>query len=78
MNKKDEAILGAVAKLLAREVKRLEEKFVNNATPIEQQASIIADSIQDDLRQFSNSVPVFDVGSKTPNPVVKLTWMKDS
>ncbi|WP_170446206.1 hypothetical protein [Ruegeria arenilitoris] len=77
MNKKDEAILGAVAKLVSKEIKRLEEMFLNGATPVEQQASLIADSIFDDLRQFTNTVPTFDVGSKTPNPVVKLKWMKD-
>ncbi|MCA0927149.1 hypothetical protein [Ruegeria profundi] len=77
MSKQTEAIMGAVAKLLAKEVKRLEEMFLNGASPVEQQASLIADSIFDDLRQFTNTVPTFDVGSKTPNPVVKLTWLKD-
>ncbi len=77
MRKTDEKIMAAVAKLLASEVKRLEEKFLNGASPIEQQASLIADSILDDLRQFSNTVPTFDVGTKSPNPIVSLRWMRD-
>lgn len=74
---KNEALLKAVAKLVAREVSRLEEKLLNGASPVEQQASLVADSILDDLRQFNNTVPVFDEGSKRANPIVRLSWLKE-
>ena len=74
LKKSQSMILTAVAKLVAKEIKRIDEKFLNSASPVEQYASNVADSIIDDLIEFNDTTPVFSEGDGTPNALVKMTW----
>ncbi|MCO4844368.1 MAG: hypothetical protein KC439_15965, partial [Yoonia sp.] len=71
-----EKVADALTDILAENFRQIDAKLVNTASPVEQHATLIADEILEDLRAFAAETPVFDVGAKTPNPVVKLTGMQ--
>jgi hypothetical protein len=71
-----EKTIAAMTGVLAENYRDLDAKLADGASPVEQSATMIADSILEDMRVFNNQVPVFDTGTGTPNPVVDLKWLK--
>ena len=62
--------------IIVENYRDLDAELADCASPVEQSATMIADSILEDMRVFNNQVPVYDTGTGAPNPVVDLKWLK--
>jgi hypothetical protein len=71
-----EKVVAAMTGIIAENYRDVDDKLADGASPVEQSATMIADSILEGMRVFSNQVPVFDIGTSTPNPLVDLKWLK--